>query len=238
MKNKLTILAEEEDFLIVDKPAGMLSIPDRYDPDKPHLLNSRLLAPRDLLIVHRLDKFSSGVMILAKNPTSHASFSELFATRKIAKTYHALVDGSPQRERWTATHAIGRDPHTPGRMKVDRRGKASHTEFVLLENYGIASLVSASPVTGRTHQIRVHLQHDGHPLIVDPQYGKRKELLLSEYKRKYRRSGEAIERPILSRTPLHAAQISFAYKGKQYSYESPLPKDMRAVIHQLKKLTS
>ncbi len=237
MKTKLSIIAEEEDFIIVNKPAGMLSIPDRYDPEKPHLRSDRLLADRELLVVHRLDKFTSGVMILAKSAEAHATFSDLFATRKVAKTYHALVDGSPQRERWASTHAIGRDPHTPGSMKVDRRGKPSHTDFCCLERYGVASLVAATPVTGRTHQIRVHLKHDGHPLIVDPQYGKRIALLLSEYKRSYRRSGEAQERPILSRTPLHAAEIAFAYGGKQHAYTAPIPKDMKAVIHQLKKIT-
>jgi 23S rRNA pseudouridine955/2504/2580 synthase/23S rRNA pseudouridine1911/1915/1917 synthase len=122
-------------------------------------------------------------------------------------------------------------------MIVSKKGKESVTEFSVLESLGNFSLVEASPLTGRTHQIRVHLHAIGHPLAVDPVYGTRKELYLSEIKRKFKHTKDIEEKPLVSRCTLHSFSLTFPHpvSGNMITVEADLPKDMNALLSQLRK---
>jgi 23S rRNA pseudouridine955/2504/2580 synthase/23S rRNA pseudouridine1911/1915/1917 synthase len=147
------------------------------------------------------------------------------------------VSGSLEEKTGTIDFPIGEHPTKRGMMTVMRKGKPSITDYKVREEFGKYSLVQFIIHTGRTHQIRVHMQELGHPIAVDELYGDGKPVLLSSIKRNFKLSKlEEEERPILNRMALHASQLSFADEdGKEYSIEAELPKDMRALIQQLRK---
>jgi len=231
------VILEHDDLLIVNKSAGVLSIPDRYDESKANLSHQLRQRYGEIFAVHRLDRDTSGAIIYARSAHTHATLNSLFENRKVKKTYLAIVDGVPAQSEWIMEAPISRDPEQNGKMKVHRKGKPSLSKAKLVESLGRYSLLELSPVTGRTHQLRVHLSHHGHPLLVDPHYGNRSEFFLSEVKRKkYRIAKGQDERPLLLRTPLHASSIEFRLNQEQFCITAPLPKDMRATLNQLRKL--
>ncbi len=232
---KPQILQRTEDYLVVDKPAGWLSIADRYDPEKPNMLDFFGKNEPELFPVHRLDRGTSGLMLFALNAGAHRDFNALFAERQIQKSYLAIVHGAPP-DTWTNESPIAHDPQSKSKMCIHPRGKKSKTGFSVIERYKYHALVEACPHTGRTHQIRVHLQDSGHPLLVDEQYGGQEAFFLSSIMgKKYRLAKGHEERALLQRTPLHASSLSFEWRGEQQSYHSPLHKDMSACIKQMNK---
>jgi len=250
MSTPIPVLFRDADILVIDKPAGMLSVPDRYDPEAPvlvHELRKQLAAEKgggELLVVHRLDKDTSGVLIFARNCDAHKKLSEAFMTREVKKTYRAIVRGLPEWDEGACDFPLHVDGDRRHRTVIDAaEGKESLTRFAVIERFrgqgtfGGASLVEAKPETGRTHQIRVHLSALGHPCLCDPLYGEGAPLLLSKIKRKWK-GDELRERPLLSRTALHALRAEFAHPrtGEPMSIESPLPKDIKAVLAQLAKI--
>lgn len=211
----IPILFDDADLLVVAKPAGLLAIRDGYDPAKPHL---RALLEENhgpLWVVHRLDKDTSGLMILGRNPAAHKHLNAQFAAHRVTKTYHALVTGSPD---WAQTEinaplrsGVGRR----NRTTVDwRRGKPAQTEIMVLQRFSAHTLIAARPRTGRTHQIRAHLYHLGHPLLADPLYG--------------------IGQPsrLISRMALHARTLSFLHPATNNSIEltAEYPPDFAAAL--------
>jgi RluA family pseudouridine synthase len=240
-KNLFTILYEDEHLLLVDKPAGLLSVPDRYSAELPCL--SRLLASGfgEVWTVHRLDRDTSGVICFARSAEAHRHLSEQFAANSPRKIYQALVEGRLPLQSGELDYPLGPDPGRPGSMKVVARGKAARTSFRVLAQFQQFTLVEVELHTGRTHQIRVHFQAFGHPLVADPLYGRREAFFLSAVKGKaYQLGREKTERPLLSRTALHAASLELLHPHTEAPLraEAPLPKDMRAVIHQLQKWNS
>ncbi|NPA06429.1 MAG: RluA family pseudouridine synthase [Chloroflexi bacterium] len=167
-----TVLHADEDVLVINKPVGLLSIPDGYDPNKPHV--RALLEPEwgRLWIVHRLDKDTSGVMVLARNADAHKRLNRAFEQGEVTKVYHALVRGNPdwqtKEAAWPLRPNVGRRKRT---VVDPRRGKPARTHFRVLERFGSHALVEAIPLTGRRHQIRAHLYALGHPIVGDPLYG-------------------------------------------------------------------
>lgn len=233
---KLEIIHEDEHLLVVNKPPGLLSIPDRYDPERPNLLNLLRHGRETVLTVHRLDRGTSGVMVFAKTEEAHRSLNLQFQEREVQKIYWALVQGLPQPPEGTieAPLAHGSDR----RMVVSPRGKKAVTHYRCLETFRGFALMEARPITGRTHQIRVHLAYIGLPLATDPLYGAAESLFLSQIKiRRYKRSKDKEERPLLSRSALHARslQFSFPQKDNLLSFTAELPKDLRATLRQLGK---
>lgn len=232
----LPIILETSDFIAVDKPAGLLSIPDREgkDPSLKTLLRQRY---GNIFTVHRIDRGTSGVIVFAKNEEAHKWLSKTFEERSVEKIYQGIVLGTPPQEKGSIDQPIMEHPSKPGIMVINRRGKTALTNYEVLENIGPYSLMQFRIHTGRTHQIRIHMQSIGHPIACDDVYGDGKPIFLSSIKRNFKLSkAEEEERPILARLALHSLLLRFDdATGHPYSLEAPLPKDMRALLQQLKK---
>jgi 23S rRNA pseudouridine955/2504/2580 synthase/23S rRNA pseudouridine1911/1915/1917 synthase len=231
------ILYEDDHLVAVNKPSGMLTLPDRHDGELQSLRGILQNRYGKLFVVHRLDKDTSGVIIFAKDETAHKYMSSLFEGRSINKEYTGIVHGTPSPAEGSITEPIGEHPAKNGTMMVHHKGKASHTDYKVIESFSKFSLVQFIIHTGRTHQIRVHCKFLGHPIACDPLYGDGKPVLVSSFKKKYKLSkNDEEEKPILSRLALHAQKLSFNnMNGEDLIIEAPLPKDMRALVAQLRK---
>ncbi|MFN3745826.1 MAG: RluA family pseudouridine synthase [Hyphomicrobiaceae bacterium] len=249
---RLEVVYEDDDLIVIDKPAGMV-----VHPAPGHaggtLVNALIAhcgaslsgigGVRRPGIVHRLDKDTSGLLVVAKSDVAHRGLSEQFAAHgsdgRLSRRYVALIWGAPDRPRGIIDAPIARSPHNRTRMAVSRATQARHavTHYAVLEIFRdeagapIASLIELALETGRTHQIRVHLAHSGHPVMGDPVYG-------SGFKASARRLSEKAQAALakLGRQALHAAGLSFEHpvKGKRLSFESPLPADFAALLHALR----
>jgi 23S rRNA pseudouridine955/2504/2580 synthase/23S rRNA pseudouridine1911/1915/1917 synthase len=230
------ILFENEDFIVLNKPAGLLSVPDRKQ-SSPSLKDLLIERYGQIFTVHRLDRGTSGVIVFAKNARTHRYLSGIFEKREVKKIYLGLVTGSLPDPSGLIEEPIAEHPAKDGSMTVHRRGRPAVTGYEVLEDFGRYSLLKFDLFTGRTHQIRVHMKNLGHPIVCDELYGDGKPILVSSLKKKYKLSkSEAEERPILGRPGLHAARLSFADEnGTALDFEVEMPKDMRALLSQLKK---
>ena len=230
-----TIVYEDGDLVALNKPSGLLTIPDRFGKD---ISLKQLLIEKygTIFTVHRLDRDTSGLVVFAKNESSHKELSQLFEGREMVKVYQGLVLGQPADESGTIDAPITEHPVKKGTMVVNRKGKESITLFKTLEGFRFYSFLQFQILTGRTHQIRVHMKHLGHPIVCDEVYGDGKPVYISGLKKNYKLSRrEETERPILSRLALHSFQLSFRFNAQEFSFEAPLPKDMRALLQQLRK---
>jgi 23S rRNA pseudouridine1911/1915/1917 synthase len=235
------VLLADPAFLVVDKPAGVLSVPARAPgPVLADLLRAQGLVAADaeLRPVHRLDRDASGVMVVARTLEAQQHLTEQFSGRQVEKVYLALVQG----------HVTGdgevdlplRVDKSETRSEVDPRdGKPAVTRYHVVEHVTGHTLLECRPLTGRLHQIRVHLAAIGHPLAVDSLYGGRSAVLLSHFKPGYRPSGRREERPLIGRLTLHAVRITFEHPAGTgpVTGEAPLPKDFRATLNQLRRLS-
>lgn len=238
---KLERLYEDDDYIVVNKPAKLLSIADRFDSSIPSVrgvLQAELKAP--VFIVHRIDRETSGVIAFAKNEAAHKHLSQLFERHEVGKFYAGLVLGTPSPEAARIEAPIAEHPTIPGKMTTAKKGKASVTDYRVVESWPLYSLMQWQIHTGRTHQIRVHMSSIGHPIVCDELYGDGKPFLLSSIKRKFKLSkSEEEERPLLSRLALHAYRLTFVTaEGKEITAEAPLPKDIAACVAQLRKSLS
>lgn len=239
MKRKLEVLYEDDYVIAVNKPAGYLSIPDRFIAEIPNVKGLLEAQYGEIYTVHRLDKYTSGVIIFAKDAESHRFLSAQWMERLPEKYYTAIVDGVPSPASDTIDLALAESMAKRGKMVVNKRGKESVSQYLVVEDYKTFSLVELQIYTGRMHQIRVHMAERGHPLVVDKLYGKREFLMLSELKgKKYNRAKDEEERPLLSRQPLHAHRLVIAHPKTELplTIEAPVPKDIRAVVNQMRKL--
>jgi 23S rRNA pseudouridine1911/1915/1917 synthase len=236
-KHLFDIIFENDDFIVVNKSAGVLSIPDR-EGDEISL--KKILKDRygDIYTVHRLDKDTSGVIVYAKNEKTHRFLSQAFEERAVGKYYTGIVKGILSEKHKIIDAPIAQNNVKKTLMIVHKRGKASQTEYHVLEEFGRFSLLEFVIHTGRTHQIRVHMQYAGHPIVCDELYGDGEPIYLSSLKKNYHLSrNELEERPILNRLGLHAHKITFTDEsGKEFTFETEPPKDMRALLQQLRKL--
>jgi len=233
---KLDILFENDGFVAINKPAGLLSIPDREG--KEISLKSILREKYgNIFTVHRLDRDTSGVIVFAKDEATHKYLSGIFESREVEKIYQGLVQGTLPQKQGSIDLAIMEHPTKPGLMVTNRKGKTALTDYEVLEELDHYSLVQFRIHTGRTHQIRVHMQSLGHPIACDELYGDARPVLLSSIKRNYKLSrAEEQERPILARLALHSYLLHFLdATGAAHTFEAPLPKDMRALLQQLRK---
>jgi len=237
---ELTILHVDGALVVVDKPTGVLSAPGRgNEPAVADLLREKPEFGRraPFRIVHRLDREASGVLLLARTLNAQRALVTQFAHREVEKTYLALVNGFV-----TSDGAVDLNitiDRRRQRMKAVRgRGQTALTHYAIHERVVGNTLLACRPVTGRTHQIRVHMAAIGHPLSVDPLYGGAERLMLSDYKRDYRPNRRHAERPLIARLTLHAAELTFTHpeSGARMTLVAPVPKDLRATLSQLRRL--
>jgi 23S rRNA pseudouridine1911/1915/1917 synthase len=235
-KQHLDIILETPNFVAINKPAGLLSIPDR-EQTQTSLKDLLIEKYGKIFTVHRLDKDTSGVIIFAKDEATHKYLSLLFEGRAVEKYYQAIVLGTPTQKKGTIDAPIAEHAIDKGKMIIHQRGKPSVTDYEVLEEHKFYSLVQFQLHTGRTHQIRVHSQNIGHPIACDPLYGDGKPVLLSSLKKKYKLSKhDEEERPMLNRVALHSYQLKFKDEaGKDISLTADLPKDIRALLQQMRK---
>jgi len=231
------ILTEQSDWIALDKPSGILSIPDRLGKERSL---KTWLADRygDIFTVHRIDRDTSGLILFARTPQAQQVLSAQFENREIEKIYLGIVLGCPSQTTGTIEAPIAEHPVKKGTMIIHRNGKSAHTEYVLIDRFPGYSLLQFRILTGRTHQIRIHSRELGHPIVCDPIYGDGKPFLLSSLKKKFNLSKkEEAERPLMGRLALHAHRICpHDLAGNRIELEAPLHKDMRAMLQQLRKL--
>lgn len=225
----LEVLYEDNDIIVVNKPKGMVVHPANGNPDGT-LVNAIMAICKDSLsgiggeirpgIVHRLDKNTSGAIIIAKNDKAHIALSNQLKNHEIKKTYFALVRGIVKESNATINMPIARSKNDRKKMAVDKNGKEAITHFKVLERFDDCTLLEVNIETGRTHQIRVHLSHIGYPIIGDDVY--------SNGKNRWNVKGQC----------LHAKSLDFKHPitGKQIHIEAPLPKYFTDILKELKSI--
>jgi 23S rRNA pseudouridine1911/1915/1917 synthase len=245
-KEKIEIIYENDDIIVINKPAGVSVTKDRSRmPQLTDFLKEQIgnETTSKLRLIHRLDKDTSGVMLLARNRQAQRTYADLFFQRKVQKTYLAIVKGAVLDWSGTINAPIGNCKKKPELMIIDpRHGKDSITEWRLLADFGLTALLAVMPLTGRTHQIRVHLTSIGLPLAIDPLYAGNMPLMLSEFKKNYKIGKFQEEKPLIDRLTLHAYQIVIpesnviASEAKQSRcFIAPLDKKFAATIKMLTK---
>jgi RluA family pseudouridine synthase len=228
---------EDEHLVAFDKPSGLLTAPDRWDKDLDNLMAivHKRWSP-EWFNVHRLDKGTSGLLLCAKNRDTLRRLTAAFEQRQVRKRYAALVEGTPPKDAGTLTMALADDPRRPGLMRTARDGQRAETRYEVVTRWRGYSLLRAWPLTGRTHQIRVHLAAINCPIVGDVHYGGGAGLLLSRLKRGYKPPREG-ERPLIGRLALHADRLELKHPiaGADLAVESPLPHDFAVGIKYLDK---
>jgi 23S rRNA pseudouridine1911/1915/1917 synthase len=233
----LTLLYQDEDIVVVDKPAGLVVHPAAGHADGT-LVNALLHHVKDLSgiggesrpgLVHRLDKDTSGVIVVAKNDRAHRLLTEVWGTAAVAKEYLAVVYGTPKERKGMIDRKIGRDPRDRKRMAVTGSGRRAVTHYEVVDAFAYTSLLRCRLETGRTHQIRVHLKALGHPVVGDPVYSgpqwkgipnKRIQKALASF----------------SRQALHSVSLAFPHpsSGERVAFEAPIPDDIKLLIETLR----
>jgi len=224
------ILFENDDYVLVNKPPFLATLEDRHE--KLNLLGMAREHISTAQVCHRLDKETSGVLAIAKNPEAYRHLSIQFEKREVTKIYHAVVDGIHNFDQQLVDAAILK--LEDGTVRLNKReGKPAQTYFTSLRSYKLHTLIECHPITGRMHQIRVHLSVLGAPIVGDDLYGG-KPFFLSKIKRDFNLKKETEEQPFMKRMALHAFSLEFMdLSGKLIKIDAPYQKDMQALIRQL-----
>ena len=210
----MKIIHEDQYLIVVDKPAGLSVLPDGWEKDSEYLVKLLEEEYGKIFIVHRLDKITSGVMVFARDAETHRALNIQFENHYAQKTYHAILEGNPKWEEKVAKHPLRANVgHKHRTMVDDKNGKPSETRFRVIKRYPESALVEAKPMTGRTHQIRVHAYALGHPLVEDVLYGAR-DLY-------------GLQRPML-----HAQSLSFidTATNEKVKFSAPHPADFEEAL--------
>jgi len=221
----MNILYSDEHILIINKPAGLPVLPDGWEKDAPYLVKSLEEGYGRIFIVHRLDKVTSGVMVFARDAETHRALNIQFENRQAEKVYHAILQGNPKWDEKTVKHPLRANVGHKHRTMVDNKnGKPSETRFKVLKRFqarpeqgrGDSVLIEAKPMTGRTHQIRVHAYALGHPLLGDTLYGAEKT-------------------DVIARPALHAYSLTIVMNGEPMAFRAPYPDDFRVALERLNR---
>jgi RluA family pseudouridine synthase len=241
----LDILYEDAAIIVVNKPSGLLVTPDRWDQSIPtvqdmlreYLRRKGEAQHPNLRVVHRLDKDTSGACVFAKDVKAQSYVSKQFEAGEVIKTYHAILKGVIQQNDGMINEPLMESPGKPGTMMIHRDGKKSITQYTVLERFRHFTLVEARPLTGRTHQVRVHFLSIGHPLAMDPLYAKPERIFLSKLKTGYKPKDGEEEKPLITRLPLHAVRLTLREPTEEKSVviDAPIPKDFARMLKLLRK---
>jgi RluA family pseudouridine synthase len=270
--NKDAILFEDQHLLVINKPPGVSVLSDR-SPGAPSLFTALLSQSQSTQgkpaqpsstraepvspgsewyphICHRLDKETSGVLVVCKTREAHEHLTSRFESRDVDKEYHAIVLGVPPHDKGRIDFPIAEHPREPWRMtavrtdgrRTDASGgahnaKQASTDFEVVERFVRFALVRLRPHSGRTHQVRVHMAAIGYPVACDKLYGDGEPVLLSRIKPDYKHKKFEAERPLISRLALHASEIAFDHPvgGRRLEVTAPLPRDMEVTLRALRK---
>lgn len=206
----MKVIYQDDHLLVIDKPAGLPVLPDGWEKDAPYLVKMLEAEFGKTWLVHRIDKVTSGVMVFARTSEAHRALNIQFENRGADKVYHAILEGEPAWKEKTARHLLLADVGKKHRTVVnDKSGKPSETRYRVLKRYPGAALVEAKPMTGRTHQIRVHASALGHPLLGDVLYG-------------------ASETELITRPALHAYSLTITHPagGERLTFKAEHPGDI------------
>jgi RluA family pseudouridine synthase len=226
---KNIILFEDQDYILINKPPFIATLEDRNEPQNILALAKEYSS--DAQACHRLDKGTSGVLALAKNPEAYRHLNMQFEDRQVIKTYHAVIDGIHAFNNELVDAAILKLKDNT--VRIAREGKSAQTYFTTLETFKHHTLVECHPITGRMHQIRIHLTRLGAPITGDETYGG-KSFFLSSVKRKFKLEKETEEQPLMKRMALHAFSLAFfALNGDKMTVSAPYPRDFQALLKQL-----
>ncbi len=243
----IEVLHADRDHLCVNKPAGLPVLPGRDGQGAEFHQSLVAFLNRDAPpggpyerphLVHRLDRDTSGVLLVARNAEAGRALSRQFRKRLVRKRYLALIEGVLPREELTVELPIGREPGSAIKMRADpSRGKPARTELAVAERFGHFCLLEARPLTGRQHQVRVHLSAIGYPLAVDHLYGRRERLTGRELNAILGRRAAPPGRPVLERMPLHAAALGYRppSAAEPLTVEAPPPEDLSRVLELLRR---
>jgi RluA family pseudouridine synthase len=213
----MKIILEDSQIIVLDKPAGLSVLPDGWEKDSDYLVKLLEEQYGKVWIVHRLDKITSGVMVFARDAETHRALNIQFETHEAQKTYHAILEGNPKWEEKVIKYPLRANVGHKHRTVVDdKNGKPSETRFRVIKRYEEAALVEAKPLTGRTHQIRVHAYALGHPLVEDVLYGARDQY--------------GLPRPML-----HAQSLSFLHPStnERVKFSAPHPPEFEEALERL-----
>ena len=210
----MNILHQDQAIIVLDKPAGLPVLPDGWEKDAPYLVKMLEEEFGKIFIVHRLDKITSGVMVFARNADAHRALNIQFENHEVQKVYRAIAEGNPKWDEHTAKHPLRVNVGHKHRTMVDEKhGVSAETRFKVLKRYPDHTLLEASPMTGRTHQVRVHAYALGHPLLGDVLYS-------------------ASETNLIARPALHAYSLTFTHPttNERISFSAPYPADFESAL--------
>lgn len=239
LNRNLNIIYEDEYVVAINKPANLLTIPDRYNPNLPSL--SKLLKAQygEIFVVHRLDYGTTGVILFARTKEAHFALNEQFHNRQIDKIYSAVLSGVLRQDKMEIDIPLLQSSSKKGGVIPSARGKESLTILKVEKRYRNATLVSARLLTGRQHQLRAHTAAIGHPLLVDDFYGNASDFFVSSLKKRFNLKKGSVETPIISRPTLHSREITFSHITKdRITISADYPKDFSALLQVLDKYAS
>ena len=234
-KFKDMIVFEDDRLIVINKPAFLASLDERSG-NEMSVLRLAKKYHEDAQVCHRLDKETSGLLLIAKNPASYRAISIEFERRRVNKIYHAIIEGRQSFENLKVDYPILNQGNK--NVSIDRaNGKRAETWFNSLHYFKDFTLVECRPVTGRMHQIRIHLATQNASIVGDEMY-KGKPVYLSQLKRGYTLGKDQEERPIMQRFALHAKQLEITIDGEDYKFDAPYPKDFATLLKQLEKFNA
>ena len=229
---KAMIIYEDENLIIINKPSGISSLDER-NSDAASILSYAKRYDPEAQLCHRLDKETSGILAIARNPETYREMAMMFEHRTISKSYHAVVFGQLNVDHKPILLPLGTTKE--GLAKVDmKEGKPAETIITTIKMYNHYTLLECKPVSGRLHQIRIHMASQNFPLIGDVSYGGRIPYL-SKMKRDFKESKWENEKPIIKRVALHSSKLEFDLYETHFDLTAPYPKDFEVFIKQLEK---